>query len=850
MMQLRQLFKQFILLRHVSLLVSSLGVACVVCLTSAQVNWLHKQVKLISTRMRNSSLLTAMIKLVLLFGISRLVFSQQFMTDGITECQFPFEFQGVSYDECVQLDATSGFYWCKDADGNFGMCQVEEANSDPPQAADYSSPVAEDEAEETGPGEAIPNTANAPLTVPSPVSALGADILGLTQQSARAPAQSSQGTSAIVSQQFNDEEVELPEQLTSTVDVNVVVEGQADSLIVINEVATNNPVGGNDWFELYNKGEEILDLTGWKIQDNDGNSFVIGEQEMCQIPFLTEILPKSFLKFSQDVQCSFDFGFGAEDKIALFNPEGELVDSITWTTADTFPELTIGRYPDGHQKMVFLNPTPGSPNEPASTFFIDATASSGAGLLGNRHACCQMLEKIGFSSNLPVMVIDTFGQQLFHKTDLSDEQWQVVIDTIDPSGGVLKSPSQLCTCSEYEDYDGWAGVQYRGQTSFREFDKKGLGFELRESDNQTNRNFPLLGLPKENDWVLNNPENDGTLGFRNVMAFTLARKMGRYASRYRFLELFLINDGAQELSMDHYAGIYMLLEKIKRDSNRVPVQKISPSDETGGYIFKYDNDNIDSYDKYITTLKSRLDIVFAYPDLPSPIEQDYAFNFFNEFEAALLSENWLDPESGYRSFIDYGSFIDYMLAVEITKNPDAYRGSTYMFKDANGALNMGPIWDVNEAFGMCCGYPIEGYENSGKSEGISGGSAISPEGFRFLICAEAHRCKIDPTDGVSQWYRRMWQDEQFRKDTNARWQELRADAISNQVVEQLFNETQVLLQDAAIRNYERWQDGRLMNGATFPDDFEKEWLNDIETLRTWLIAHMNWMDQGWAKFAN
>jgi hypothetical protein len=39
---------------------------------------------------------------------------------------------------------------------------------------------------------------------------------------------------------------------------------------------------------------------------------------------------------------------------------------------------------------------------------------------------------------------------------------------------------------------------------------------------------------------------------------------------------------------------------------------------------------------------------------------------------------------------------------------DGYRGSVKMHKDRGGPLVMGPIWDLNEAFGLCCGYPIEG----------------------------------------------------------------------------------------------------------------------------------------------
>lgn len=39
---------------------------------------------------------------------------------------------------------------------------------------------------------------------------------------------------------------------------------------------------------------------------------------------------------------------------------------------------------------------------------------------------------------------------------------------------------------------------------------------------------------------------------------------------------------------------------------------------------------------------------------------------------------------------------------------DGYRGSVKMHKDRGAPLVLGPIWDLNEAFGLCCGYPIEG----------------------------------------------------------------------------------------------------------------------------------------------
>jgi hypothetical protein len=39
-----------------------------------------------------------------------------------------------------------------------------------------------------------------------------------------------------------------------------------------------------------------------------------------------------------------------------------------------------------------------------------------------------------------------------------------------------------------------------------------------------------------------------------------------------------------------------------------------------------------------------------------------------------------------------------------------------MTKAPGGPLVLGPPWDFNEAWGLCCGYPIEGYQN-----GVGGG---------------------------------------------------------------------------------------------------------------------------------
>ena len=71
---------------------------------------------------------------------------------------------------------------------------------------------------------------------------------------------------------------------------------------------------------------------------------------------------------------------------------------------------------------------------------------------------------------------------------------------------------------------------------------------------------------------------------------------------------------------------------------------------------------------------------------------------------------------------------------------------------------MGPTWSPKDGFGLCCGFPVDGYNNGGMSNGTSGGSAISPEGWLFNICNETSRCADHaPAFPLAQWFLRLWE---------------------------------------------------------------------------------------------
>ena len=93
----------------------------------------------------------------------------------------------------------------------------------------------------------------------------------------------------------------------------------------------------------------------------------------------------------------------------------------------------------------------------------------------------------------------------------------------------------------------------------------------------------LLGMPEESDWVLYAPYTDKSM-LRNFITFYMGSKLDPYCTRMAYCEV-IVNDD--------YKGVYILMEKIKKNENRVDITKLKPDeisgdDLTGGYIVKVD----------------------------------------------------------------------------------------------------------------------------------------------------------------------------------------------------------------------------------------------------------------------
>ncbi len=127
----------------------------------------------------------------------------------------------------------------------------------------------------------------------------------------------------------------------------------------------------DDWFELYNAGSEVADLTGYTLTD------VLTNSTKFTIPAGATIPPGGFLLVwadeepgqyvpGSDLHADFRLALAGEE-IGLFAPDGTLVDSVVFGQQTN--DVSYGRFPDGGAAaLVFLDaPTPRAPNFVASS---------------------------------------------------------------------------------------------------------------------------------------------------------------------------------------------------------------------------------------------------------------------------------------------------------------------------------------------------------------------------------------------------------------------------------------------------------------------------------------------------
>jgi len=415
------------------------------------------------------------------------------------------------------------------------------------------------------------------------------------------------------------------------------------------------------------------------------------------------------------------------------------------------------------------------------------------------------------SSSLPIVFINTLGE--FIPDDPKIMARMGIIDNGSGQRNFISDP--------WNGYDGYIGIERRGSSS-QGFPKKSFGFETWDEQGE-DIDVSLMGMPEESDWILNAHYTDKTL-LRNGLTYYLSNRMGRYATRTQMCELVLNGQ---------YWGVYAFMEKIKRDKERVDIAKLEPEDTTGldvtgGYILKIDKITgsggegwISSYPPIVHNNGQEIYIQYEYPgyDELEPQQTDYIQNYVDSLETALFAYQGHDIYR-HHQYMDIGSFVDYFILCELSKNIDAYRLSTFFYKDKEGRINMGPVWDFDLAWG-----------NANYCE------AQEMDGWVYQF---GQVCPQDEWQ-IPFWWEVLMTDSVFLRDLKCRWTELRHSVLDFDTVHNYINEQIGLINEAQQRNFTQWPILGVWiwpNPWPLPTTYSEETYN----LKSFIMARLTWLD--------
>ena len=415
-------------------------------------------------------------------------------------------------------------------------------------------------------------------------------------------------------------------------------------------------------------------------------------------------------------------------------------------------------------------------------------------------------------SNLPLLVINTFGQNI--PDDPKIRAWLKVVDHGNGQINKMEDPAT--------GYDGYIGIEVRGQSS-QMFPKKSFGFETWNADS-SEANASLVGMPVDNDWVLYAPYSDKSL-LRNALTYYLGGKMGTWQPRFRFVEVYL---------NDAYHGIYMLTEKIKRGPERVNINKLNPDeisgdDLTGGFIVKVDKIWDLNGSEYFYTYPANkyhnarnYAFTYEYPKATEIVwqQKNYISTYLTELENILNGPSFTDPVYGYRKYLDINSFVDFQIMQEFTNSVDGYRYSTFFYKKRDsdgGKLFAGPLWD----FDLCYG-----------------NVDYAPD--RLATNKWLYPSYGTTEDFCMHWWARLMEDDIYKNAFSLRWKNLRKDFFKTDSIMAYIDSMVNYLGPAVDRNFQRWP---ILSSYIWPNAYIGNiYQNEVSYLKNWINNRLTWMD--------
>ncbi len=651
----------------------------------------------------------------------------------------------------------------------------------------------------------------------------------------------------------------------------VITEFMAD-----NNTALEDDQGAfSDWIEIHNPDAKEVVLGGWSLTDDPD------DLQKWTFPSRAKLAPGAYMVvhasglnlaglFDNTYHTNFSLSSGGE-YLALVDPDGNVVQNFEESYPNQYLDVSYGS--DGELDGYFSRVTPGNANsgftEPpvkkvdfsvdGKTFFDsseleltheDPEVEIRYTLDGSEPTVSLFKPAILYTGPITIESTTTVRARAFKDgalpgrvksevfiqlgDDMKDFDTSLGLAFIDSDGINVDTKGKdrlygasavfvkqdkvtgLAKADGESDWSGRIGMRRRGQSSLN-FAKKQYHMESWD-ENDRDKAVSIFGMPSESDWVIQAPYADKTL-MRNYLVYGWSRAMGHYAVRTKFIEVFYNPDDDEPVTYDDYRGVYVFMERIKRDGDRVDLEPLLPEHDsepeiTGGYIFRKDKENQNNTTFRTGTERQTLQLIEPEYTITDG-QLDWLTNYMSEMEEALHGENRGDPETGFRKYWNVANAIDNHILVEFAKNIDGYRISNYIYKDRGGKLNY-VAWDYNLSLG-----------NADYLDGWK------PKGWYYE----------DINTDQYPWYPDMFKDPEFVIEYADRWYQLRRGMLSEENVLGKIDETTDFIREAADRNFVRWNRLGVYDWPNPPGFVNrKTYQQEVNFMRDWVTERLEWFD--------
>lgn len=336
------------------------------------------------------------------------------------------------------------------------------------------------------------------------------------------------------------------------------------------------------------------------------------------------------------------------------------------------------------------------------------------------------LLNVAVGNNAPFTLVIMQGSQIpsIYLTSDDPAYGRDYIEAI--KGNEATAQMQMIAADGSSIYQGaLTEIKARGNSTFKYYDKKAYQIKLAEKTD-------LLGTGENvKTWVLLANYADAT-GMHDKFFKDLATQMEMdYTAQTGWVNLYY--DG-------EYRGLYELSEKNSVGGTSVDITDLEeayealnpsygedmntatgtnaygqtiqfttglkdPADITGGYLIELNHDYWDEASGFAT--KQGVAFNVKSPEWASEAAIRYISEYYQGFEDAVYAVDADGNYTGYNEatgkyyydYVDQESLVKLVLLQQLALNPDGFISSVYFYKDVDGKMYAGPIWDQDMTLG-------------------------------------------------------------------------------------------------------------------------------------------------------